>query len=616
MHDTLKDKALSLPMEPGVYIMLDADKNIIYVGKAAKLKNRVTSYFQDTDIFAVNTKNMLKTFNMVAQIKDFDYIVTKTELDALLLENSLIKRHTPKYNILLKDDKGFPFVKLTVGEEYPRFSVASRMQDDGARYFGPFGKRTVTFGIVDALNEAFKLIKCSRRFPRDIGKERPCLNHHMGACLAPCTGNMTRKEYGAVIAQAVELLEGKYGSVAARIKKEMEEAAENLEFERAAILRDRSASIEQLGQRQNVITNWMSDSDVIGCHRGASKTCVVVLHFIGGQLLGRDDEVVQNPSGGEEAVVVEAFLKQYYLQKNMLPGEIMLPCKIEDMEMLAGALSANRGKAVLLTVPKRGRKREYIDLAHKNACEEVERVTTKDEYVTKSMEDLRAALSLETVPERIEAFDISNTAGGDTVASMTVFKDSQPLKHAYRRFKITQSSQDDYAAMREALRRRLERYRAEDKKFLPLPNLLLVDGGHAHAAAAMQVLGEFELSIPVFGMVKDSRHKTRALVSPDGAEIGITGTTGLFSLVGRIQEETHRFAVEYHRTLRDSRVTRSGLDDIQGIGPTRRAVLLKRFKSVAGVKKATYEELVEALPESAAQSVYDYYHGEGQNEGK
>ena len=606
--DELKEKAHALPLKPGVYIMQDAKNVVIYVGKAKALKNRVSQYFAN---LASHTE---KTRAMVSQIDHFDVIVADSEFEALVLENSLIKRHQPRYNILLKDDKGYPYIRLTVKEAYPRFSLANRAAEDGARYFGPYGSRGNTQNIIDALRVALRLPSCNKKFPRDIGRERPCLNYHMGQCDGYCRKDMDQSRYREAIDQAVRLLEGKFQEVGDELKEEMELAAEELRFEKAAELRDRYRAIELLGKRQKVVAGSLADTDVVGFYKGeATKSCFVVLHFVEGELAAKDWDLIDTPMEEEIADILSALVRQYYAGRGNLPRQILLPCELEDEVPLTRLFSEAAGRKVELITPQRGAKMDLIRLANTNAVEEVERWTTREERQSKLMELLGKLLDLEEPPRRIESYDISNQGSDDIVASMVVYVNARPLKRGYRHFKLKDmDGPDDYASMEQVLTRRFKRYLEGDEKFADKPDLLLIDGGVNHANVAVRVLEGLGLSIPVFGMVKDDRHRTRALVTPEGKEIGIQGNQAIFSLVGQIQEETHRFAIEFHRQQQNQRVKGSVLDQIPGVGERRRSDLLKQFKSVKKIREATQAQLAQVVPRNAAQAVYDYFHPKGE----
>ena len=597
--DELKDKAHSLPLVPGVYIMRDKNDRVIYVGKAKKLKNRVSQYFQDT------ASHSPKTRLMVSKIDRFDVIVAASEFEALVLECSLIKRYMPKYNILLKDDKGYPYLRLNMKDIYPRLTMVSKIADDGANYYGPYGSRAVTQSVLEALRLSLKLPGCSKVFPRDIGKDRPCLNYHMNQCAGWCQVSKSCTEYRQVMEQLRQLLSGNYKAVADEIKTQMLSAAENLEFELAASLRDRLNAVEALGQKQLVTAGSLADTDVIGYAQTETKACFVVLHFSGGNLLDKDYEVFPAPDDAEAAV--SSLLKQYYLSRGLAPKHILLPFEVEDGELFAQLLEQQYGRKPHLRVPQRGDNVRLVELAKKNAYEEAERVTSKEEKVTGVLGILGKMLAIDP-PSRIESFDISNISGTDIVAGMVVFKDGKPHKSDYKRYKLEgMEGQDDYGAMYQVLQRRFNHYKAGDKGFDQAPDLLLIDGGITHARTAVDALSAIGVAMPVFGMVKDDRHRTRALVTPEGQEISIEQNQSVFALIGNIQEETHRFAITYHRSLRSKRLRYSELDQIPGIGPKRKQELLKQFKSLTAIGQATLPELERMLPKDAAAAVYHHF---------
>ena len=602
--DELKEKAHSLPLKPGVYIMQDAKNTVIYVGKAKALKNRVSQYFQDS---ASHTE---KTRAMVSQIDHFDVIIADSEFEALVLECSLIKRHQPRYNILLKDSKGYPYIRLS-NEPYPKFSLASKAAEDGARYFGPYASRHNTQAIIDALRTALRLPSCNKKFPRDIGKERPCLNFHMGKCDGYCRSDEMKEQHDQAMLQAVSLLEGRFKEVQSDLTAEMEQAAEELRFERAAELRDRLRAIELLGKRQKVIAGSLADTDVTGFFRGTAKSCFVVLHYVKGELAAKDFDLFESPVEEDEEAVLSSLMREYYVGRTRLPKQILLPCELPDQVPLTRMLSEQVGSRVELVTPQRGAKMDLIKLANQNAREEVERATTREERQNKLLEALGRMLGLEQPPRRMESYDISNQGASDIVASMVVYVDGKPLKRDYRRFKLKDmTGPDDYASMEQVLTRRFRRYLDGDEKFSDKPDLLLIDGGHEHVKVAARVLESMNLSIPAYGMVKDDRHRTRALVHPDGREIGIQAIPAVFALIGQIQEETHRFAIEYHRQLQAGHVKTSVLDKIPGVGEVRRTQLLKHFKSVKAIRAASLEQLREVVPQNTAQAVYQYFHSE------
>ena len=603
--DNLSDKANRLPLLPGVYIMLDAQGQVIYVGKAKKLKNRVSSYFHG--------EHLPKVAAMVEKVRDFNVIVAGSEFEALVLENSLIKQHKPHYNILLKDDKGYPFIRLDMREEYPSMSIASRAGKDGARYLGPFGGRSQTRDIISTVSKALLLPDCARKFPRDIGKERPCLNYHMGACAGWCLRDSSAEDYRARMMQAAQILDGKSKELIEDLRAQMEKAAEELRFERAAELRDRLRAIEGLANRQRVIATAFADTDAIGFCRGA-KSCFAVLHFVDGSLVGKDYEMMDEPLE-DDAEALSGLVRQYYTtHRGGWPKSILLPVEIEDAEELERLLSEVSGRRIYIETPKRGERLRLIESAALNAREEIQRRTTQAQRRSKTLEWLQKALELENFPRRIEAFDISNLGATGIVAAMTVHVDGKPLKRDYRKFRMRDlDGPDDYASMYQAVYRRFKHFVDSDEKFAELPDLLLIDGGDVHAGTAERALSDLGLTVPVFGMVKDDRHRTRALIRSDGREIGLKGNQAVFALVGAIQEETHRFAIEYQRSLRNEGFA-SRLDAIPGVGEKRRNDLIKNFKSLKAVREAGLSQLELIVPKNTARAVYDYFHGNKEEE--
>ena len=602
--DELREKANDLPLQPGVYLMMDKTGKVIYVGKAKKLKNRVSQYFQDSAAHSVKTRQM------VSQVNHFDTIFVTSEFEALVLENSLIKRHMPRYNILLKDDKGYPLVRLSRGR-YPKFTLVNRPANDGAKYFGPFGGRYETRQAVDAVCQALRLPTCRRQFPRDIGAERPCLNFHMGRCDGFCRPEMPEAEYDRRMEQAAQLLEGRSKQLLRDMTAEMEAEAEALRFEQAAQLRDRIQAISALSKKQTVIAGLCADTDVWGGFRGAGKSGYAVLHMENGDLVGRETELLTAPMEESAAELLAAVTAQYYLPRAILPHEILLCVDTGDCEELSEALTQRAGHKVWVHVPQRGEKSTLADMAVRKAQEEVRRATTAEEKTAYTLEALQKMLNLPQPPRRMESFDISNTGASDIVASMVVYQGAKPLKSAYRRFQIkelTGGHPDDYGSMREVLRRRLQRAADEDEKFLPLPDVFLIDGGVTHADAVREVAEQFDCTVPIFGMVKDDRHRTRALVTPEGREIGIVNDQAVFSLIGQIQEETHRFAITYHHQHHTKSAMRSALDGVPGLGPKRQAELRKHFGTVKAIREADETALAAVLPQNVAHTLWIRLH--------
>lgn len=598
MPGILYSKAMDLPKKPGVYLMLDSAGAVIYVGKAKALRNRVSSYFSGS--------HDAKTTALVSKIKDFDVIIADSEFDALVLENNLIKLHKPKYNILLKDGKGYPYIRLDKKSEYPRFSVVGERKKDGAKYFGPYKGRNISKEAIDTVSKAMKLPTCNRKFPADIGKERPCLNYHIGACRGYCLKDTRKEEYDRSIDEAVMVFEGKSRQLIAELTEKMEDAAANLRFEVAAEYRDRVKALEMLGKRQTAISSAIADMDFIGFYRGAARSCFVVLHYIEGTLLDKDYEFLDDPHD-DISEAVSSVVRQYYDRRGAWPKDIYLPCEVEDIDSMAELFSSRAEKKVNIYVPSRGDKLKLVHRANDNAKEETERASTREEKIRKTLQWLEKALDLSVPPKRIESYDISNLGDTDIVASMVVYSGGKPLKRDYRKFKISGTAgQDDIGSMREVIRRRFKRYIEGDKSFDKRPDLILIDGGRTHASAAASVLAELDLEIPVFGMVKDDRHRTRALVSVDGREIGMEAVPAVFALIGSIQEETHRFAIEYQRSLR-SKHYGSSLDNIPGVGEKRRNELLRSFKNIRSIKAASYEQLCEVVPKNTAREVYEFF---------
>ena len=600
--EELKEKALSLPLVPGVYIMKDKNDKVIYVGKAKKLKNRVSQYFQDIE------SHGSKTRLMVSKIDNFDVIVAGSEFEALVLECSLIKRHLPKYNILLKDDKGYPYLRLNMKDQYPMISMVNKVADDGAEYFGPFGSRGVTGHLLESILTVFKLPRCNKKFPRDIGKGRACLNYHMDQCCGWCQNNLSKEEYLTRLEQAKQLLNGNHKVVINNIRSEMVAAAENLNFELAAVLRDRINSIDSLSRKQVVTAGLPADIDAIGYGETEVNACFAVLHFSEGNLRDKEYEIFPIPDNRES--FLSEVLKQYYLSKGIAPRAVLLPFDFNDRELFEQLLVQKNGRKTTITVPQRGERKKLVSLAVENAQQEVDRVSDKEARTNATIRLLEKMLMVHEI-KRIESFDISNISGTDIVAGMVVFEGGKPKRSEYKQFKINNlENQDDYASMYQAVYRRFENYRLGEKLFSELPDILLIDGGTNHAKTALRALESLGINVPVFGMVKDNRHRTRALVTPDGKEIRIDTHQSIFALIGTIQEETHRFAIAYNRSLRSKRLRNSKLNEIPGIGEKRKQLLLSTFKSLSGIKNAQLSELEHVLPHNAAAAVYQHFHNE------
>ncbi|MCL2030924.1 MAG: excinuclease ABC subunit UvrC [Oscillospiraceae bacterium] len=596
----LKEKARSLPQKPGVYLMLDKNGGVLYVGKAKSLRSRVGSYFQDSASLTAKTRRL------VARAADFDTIIAQSEFEALVLECSLIRRHQPRYNILLKNGKGYPYIRLDRSAPYPDFSVSHRMSDgDGAQYFGPYGGRALSFSVISALKQTLCLPVCGRQFPRDIGKGRPCLEFHLGRCVAVCSGHVPQAEYAGLIAQAVRLLEGKAKTLTGEMEAEMLRASDDLQFEKAAALRDKIAAVSALQRRQIVVGGGMADTDAVACYVGEAKSGVAVLHYIEGDLISRDIEILDDAA--DEGEILAAFLAQYYPARRRAPKTILLSHDAEGLGDIETLIAEQTGTRPDISVPGRGDKKAPVALAAENAREEVERVTTREERTRKLLAGLQRLLGMAVPPRRIEAVDISHTGDSERVGAMTCFADGRPLKRAYRHFIIhNEAIRDDYHSMEDVLTRRFKRAAAGSAGFEELPDLLLVDGGAVHASMAARVLEGQGMDIPVFGMVKDERHRTRALVRTDGSEVGLSAFPAAFAFIGRVQEETHKTAIDFHHRRRSRFSTE--LDKISGVGAVRRQALVSRFKTLKAIREASPEELRTVLPKDAAEAVYRHFH--------
>ncbi|ORX23886.1 excinuclease ABC subunit C [Thermoanaerobacterium sp. PSU-2] len=611
----IEEKLKLLPDKPGVYIMKDSSGKIIYVGKAVILKNRVRQYFQ-------NQANQLpKVRTMVKHVADFEYIVTDTELEALILECNLIKKHKPKYNILLKDDKNYPYIKITVNEDYPRIVFTRKVDMDGAKYFGPYSSAFAVRETIKLLRHMFPLRSCNKNIERDMGKGRECLYYHIGLCSAPCTGRITKEEYRKLTDDALMFLEGKRDVLLKKLKEEMEKAAENMEFEKAAKLRDQIYGIEKTSEKQKIVSASLEDQDVISMARSAEDACIQVFFIRDGKVSGREHYFMKNTDDMDRSDIMASFIKQFYDSAPYVPKEIILDVDMEEKDVLMEWLSEKRGNKVSIVVPSRGKKKDLVDMVYENALEALKNdVNLKMErQKNDAVSELSNLIGIDYA-ERIEAFDISNIRGTDNVASMVVFVDGKPHRSSYRKFIIkTVEGQDDYGSMREVISRRISHGLKEKKqietgelkedkaKFHIMPDLILVDGGLGHVKTAIEVLQQLNVEIPVYGMVKDSKHRTRGLVSPNG-EIDMPMTGRAFRLVAEIQDEAHRFAITFHKDTKSKKL-RSDLLNISGIGEKRMKALYNAFKTIDGIKNATVDELkkVEGMNEKAANAVYDYF---------
>ncbi len=602
----LRRKAMKLPLSPGVYLMHDKSGEIIYIGKAKALKNRVSQYFGSEK----NHDNKVR--RMVANVDWFEYIVTDSEFEALVLESSLIKQNQPKYNILLKDDKGYSYVRVSPGP-WPRVTEVKKVEDDGAKYIGPYMSSWSIKQTIDSARKIFKLPDCSRKFPQDFGKGRPCLNYYIKQCCAPCRGKVTEEEYNEAFQEALDFIKGGSATSVKSLTEKMEQAAENLEFELAARLRDRINAIASMKARQKVVASKVEEQDVFALAQGETHTAFEVFRFTGNKLSDRESFLTEGLEPDPEAR--SEFLRQYYAIRDRVPPLIVLDGEIEDEELLTRWLSERRGKSVKLLIPQRGDQAQLVQMCRQNAAENIARQAGTSGRDASALDELRRLLGLEKVPAYIESYDISNLAGGENVAGMVVFENGRPLKSAYRKFKIkTVTGQDDYGSMREVIRRRLEEYKAcqrkgEEDGFGRLPDLILLDGGKGHVAAVQPILEEEGFQIPLFGMVKDDKHRTRA-IALSGGEIAISSHRRAFTLVSSIQDEVHRFAIGYHRQQRKKTAVSSTLTSIEGIGETRAKALLKHFKTVTAISEADLAELEGApgMTKPAARRVWEHFH--------
>lgn len=604
----LRKKAMALPLLPGVYIMHDKSGAIIYIGKAKALKNRVSQYFGSQNNHAEKVKRM------VDNVDDFEYIITDSEFEALVLECSLIKQHTPKYNILLKDDKGYSYIRVSAGD-WKKLSYVLQKADDGAEYIGPYMSSYYVKNAVEEANKIFMLPTCNRQFPRDFRKGRPCLNYHIKQCMAPCTGKVKLKDYKESVEQALDFLRGGSSNSIKQLTQQMEEAAENLEFERAARIRDKITAVKKMGDKQKVVANKVLDEDVIGSFSDGGKTCFQVFRFEGGRLFDRESFVFDS---GDSENEYEEFILRYYTIRNDVPKNIALDKTFDGIDAVGEWLSQRRGSKVNVTVPQRGEQAKLVGMCRSNAAETLaqKKDATVREYSV--LEELKETLGLEKLPEYIESYDISNLAGTENVAGMVVYKNGKPFKSAYKKFKIKGfEGQDDYGSMKEVLTRRFEEYyKAEnsDEGFGKLPDLILLDGGKGQVAVVKEVLEKMNINVPLFGMVKDDKHRTRAITG-DGGEIAISSKRALFSFVTRIQDEVHRFAIGYHHNRRSKNTFRSSLTDIPGIGQVRAKILLKHFRTIENISNADLRELENApkMTKDSALAVYKYFHSDKYN---
>ncbi|MCI8553923.1 MAG: excinuclease ABC subunit UvrC [Clostridiales bacterium] len=605
----LRKKAMALPLLPGVYLMKDSQNKIIYIGKAKALKNRVSQYFGS------DTGHPEKVRRMVSHVDHFDYIIADSEFEALVLECSLIKQYLPKYNILLKDGKGYHYIRLSP-PPYTRIYEARQKLDDGSRYLGPYISSMAVQQSVDEANRIFQLPTCSRIFPRDIGKGRPCLNYYIKQCCGPCAGRMSQADYEERLEQALEFLTHGGKNAEELLQRRMEEAAEKLDFEKAARLRDRIRAIRRMGQKQKVVMSRVEEQDILALAQGAGSACFEVFRFTGGQLHDREHFLLDGID--TPAAARTEFIQRYYsLRDTAPPPQLTVDGELEDQELLERWLSEKAGRRVHIVQPQRGEQAQLVEMCRNNAAERLAQQAGMAGRDAAALDELARLLGLKKPPLYIESYDISHTGGSENVAGMVVFENGRPLKSAYRRFMIkTVTGQDDYASMKEVLTRRMEEYlrhREEETGFGRLPDLILLDGGRGHVSAVKPVVDAYGFSLPVFGMVKDQHHRTRA-IAEDGGEISITAKRSAFTLVSAIQEEVHRYAIAYHRQKRAKRGIGTELTKIEGIGESRARALLRHFGSIKAIRTAAVEELsaVRGMSRPAAEAVFAFFHAENE----
>ena len=614
----IEEELKKLPSLPGVYIMHDEQDAIIYVGKAISLKNRVRQYFQ-------KSRNLgIKKEQMVEQIARFEYIVTDSELEALELESNLIKEHCPKYNTMLKDDKNYPFIKVTAGEAFPRIMTARSMKKDKSKYFGPYTSAGAVKDVIELTRKLYHLRTCNRNLPRDIGKERPCLYYHIKQCDAPCQGYITEAAYQKQVEELLDFLNGNHKKILTQLEGKMYEASEKMEFEDAAQYRDLIQSVKKIGERQKITDHPGEDKDIIAAAMEDADAVVQVFFVRDGKLIGRDHFYMKSAPGENRKGILSSFLKQFYAGTPFIPKEIMLQEEVEDMELIAKWLESRKGKKVRISVPKKGTKEKLVEMAYHNAKlvlrQDKERIKREEGRTIGAVKEIEALLGLSGI-QRMEAYDISNISGFQSVGSMVVYEKGKPKRSDYRKFKIKSvQGPNDYASMEEVLTRRFvhgmdereeRKQQLEDEfgSFTRFPDLILMDGGKGQVNIALEVLEKLQLTIPVCGMVKDDKHRTRGLYY-NNQEIPISRDSEGFKLITRVQDEAHRFAIEYHRSLRSKGQVHSVLDDIPGIGETRRKALMRHFKGLDGIREASVETLsnIESMNEKAARQVYDFFH--------
>ncbi|MCK9478009.1 MAG: excinuclease ABC subunit UvrC [Firmicutes bacterium] len=604
-----KQKLKALPNEPGVYIMYNKEGNVIYVGKAKNLKNRVSQYFQSSK------SHPPKVAAMIENIDRFEYIITDTEFEALVLECNLIKKYTPKYNILLKDDKNFPYIKLTVNEEYPRILLARKIENDGALYFGPYLNSEIIKETIDISKKIFKIRTCKKVLPRDIGKTRPCLNYHINQCSAPCIGKISKEEYQSNFQEVISLLEGKHREITKALTTQMQQASQKLEFERAAKIRDKIIAIDKISEKQKIVSTNPGNQDIIAVAKEKKDFCIQIFFIRQGKMLGREKYFFKED--GEKGEILTDFIKQYYGTSTYIPKTIILQEKIEDIELIRRWLSEKCGASIKIVVPQRGEKLAMVKMAKNNAVEDLHNHLDKFDRAQRKINnlllELKETLGLNEIPKRIESYDISNISGTNSVGVCVVFENGVAKKSDYKKFNIRSvEGANDYESMKEVLYRRLSNGVEGEKGFTPLPGLILIDGGKGHVNAVAPILDFFKLKIPLFGMVKDDRHRTKALTTADNL-IDINRQSSLFLFLTSVQDEVHRFALASHKKRRKKSAIASQLDEITGVGPARKKALLKHFKTINSIKTASVQQLssVQGIDKKTAQNIFQFFNDNG-----
>lgn len=606
----IDEELKKLPDDPGVYLMKDEHNQIIYVGKAINLKNRVRQYFQSSKNHSIKVKKM------VQHIESFEYIITRSEVEALVLECNFIKKYDPKYNIRLKDDKHYPYIKLNIKDAFPKLTIARYMKKDGSKYFGPYTDVQAMWELVDIIKQTWHLRTCSRNLPKDIGKERPCLNHHIGKCDAPCIGTINQQDYLVIVNEVQDFLSGKYTEVIKKLQSDMQVESDNMNFEKAAMLRDQIQAIKKVEQKQSAITSSMADQDIIAFAKNAEDTLVQIYFVRQGKLVGREHFYLKDTEDETIEAVFRDFLVQFYADAAFIPKEIIIERTPQEQDIIESYLTAKKGSKVKLIMPQKGTKHGLLELASKNAeltfGQFGEHIKQEEKKTTGAILEIKQALGFEELPYRIEAYDISNTQGIQSVGGMVVFEGGKPKKSDYRKFKIKSViGANDYGSMEEVIERRITRLLSEQKEssFTKVPNVLFIDGGKGQVSTAEKVIAKYQLTIPVCGMVKDDRHRTRGLLY-QGNEVMLPTTSEGFKLITRIQDEVHRFSIEYHKKLRSKAQVQSVLDEIKGVGKERKKALIRHF---GGMEKLSLAQLAEieqipGIPKDVASHIYNHFH--------